>query len=894
MVIKELKLLSFGKFKDKSLSMKDGINVIFGNNEAGKSTIHRFIEGILYGHSFDMEKYKPWNSREYKGEFIYESRGKEVKISRNFEENETNIIDNRTGEDISFDFSVNKKTGVLEPGKTIFGMNRRTFKNTFSINQLGSKTDEEILLDIKCKIENISKAKDENIIIKDTYKYLKDKLNNIGNSENLSDEYGFVINKINSLKKEIEKRIDLDLKFKRKLMLLDSYKKEYQEIEANKEKLSFIINEISPYDFKENYNNALSLTKEIEELTEEIGISEADLEINIEEYEKLIRIISKIEQLDHESKHVSEQITNLNEEIEVIKSKHLISGNSDEFKKIDSNYEMLVSNDKIIKRLENKINEINNEIKIFESKEYEQVFAMYEKYNANQREVKYLKDLLDSEVATVLSNKSKKEKTKRTTNIFFSILLIGLILVGSHIAVMYYENNMFYVALSSVIIPLYLLKGIGRNSRLIKGIKKEIEEINSENSNHKIKLTKLNEDNKKIFEESECNSFNELKARYNIAFNETGSIEEKRKSLETLEEEFYFIKKKSEIIEEELLNKIRIFGYSELNNEIINEVKNRVEEANRRFEKLKELELELESLKKEMEEIVSEKRKDSFEVEEVFKRNNVKSTEELKRLIKEQRNFQDKIISRKTKIEELKKYTGDLTLKELEDKVIKIEEFLNNSEFSSREEIMGRYNDCLLKSQELNEKIGRLKENLDEKIGETRILSEIEEEVYYYENKKIMLEKEKGIINEAIEIIQNISKSNQEEFIPKLKRKTDYYLNLITGSKYSEIIIEEDMSIGIFDPNNKMKVNIDSLSAGTIDQIYFAVRVALVDILSKDKKSPILLDDCFTQYDRGRLLNSVNILSEIGKNRQIILFTCHLREKEILEQMNFEYNYIEL
>jgi uncharacterized protein YhaN len=91
-----------------------------------------------------------------------------------------------------------------------------------------------------------------------------------------------------------------------------------------------------------------------------------------------------------------------------------------------------------------------------------------------------------------------------------------------------------------------------------------------------------------------------------------------------------------------------------------------------------------------------------------------------------------------------------------------------------------------------------------------------------------------------------------------------------------------------------MKVNIDSLSAGTIDQIYFAVRVALVDILSKDKKSPILLDDCFTQYDRGRLLNSVNILSEIGKNRQIILFTCHLREKEILEQMNFEYNYIEL
>ena len=73
MKINNLKINAFGKIKDKEIELSDGINILFGENEAGKSTIQKFILGMLYGLSknkngkdiSDFEKYKPWHADEY-------------------------------------------------------------------------------------------------------------------------------------------------------------------------------------------------------------------------------------------------------------------------------------------------------------------------------------------------------------------------------------------------------------------------------------------------------------------------------------------------------------------------------------------------------------------------------------------------------------------------------------------------------------------------------------------------------------------------------------------------------------------------------------------------------------------------------------------------------------
>jgi uncharacterized protein YhaN len=66
-----------------------------------------------------------------------------------------------------------------------------------------------------------------------------------------------------------------------------------------------------------------------------------------------------------------------------------------------------------------------------------------------------------------------------------------------------------------------------------------------------------------------------------------------------------------------------------------------------------------------------------------------------------------------------------------------------------------------------------------------------------------------------------------------------------------------------------------SLSKGTVDQIYLALRLALVDALSATgEPAPMLLDDPFANYDDGRLRVTLELMQEVAQRNQVLLFTC--------------------
>ena len=75
MKINKIKINSYGKLKEKEINVKDGINIIYGQNEAGKSTLINFIINSFYGISknkngkeiSDYEKYKPWLGEDFSG-----------------------------------------------------------------------------------------------------------------------------------------------------------------------------------------------------------------------------------------------------------------------------------------------------------------------------------------------------------------------------------------------------------------------------------------------------------------------------------------------------------------------------------------------------------------------------------------------------------------------------------------------------------------------------------------------------------------------------------------------------------------------------------------------------------------------------------------------------------
>ena len=70
------------------------------------------------------------------------------------------------------------------------------------------------------------------------------------------------------------------------------------------------------------------------------------------------------------------------------------------------------------------------------------------------------------------------------------------------------------------------------------------------------------------------------------------------------------------------------------------------------------------------------------------------------------------------------------------------------------------------------------------------------------------------------------------------------------------------------------------LSRGALDQLYLAVRIALSEIFFDGELPPLVLDDCFAAFDDARCADSIALLAELAKDRQIVIFTCRAREAD--------------
>mgnify|MGYP000945473158 CR=1 FL=1 len=146
MIIKDLQLTNFGKFNHKSMSLEPGLNIIYGENEAGKTTFHTFIRGMLFGiekqrgkaSSKDTySKYEPWdNPSNYQGMMRIESNGVDYRIERNFNRQNKSfkVINEDLGRELTQD----------EIDKLFTGLDESCYYNTISISQLGSATDKEL------------------------------------------------------------------------------------------------------------------------------------------------------------------------------------------------------------------------------------------------------------------------------------------------------------------------------------------------------------------------------------------------------------------------------------------------------------------------------------------------------------------------------------------------------------------------------------------------------------------------------------------------------------------------------------------------------------------------------------------------------------------------------
>ena len=144
------------------------------------------------------------------------------------------------------------------------------------------------------------------------------------------------------------------------------------------------------------------------------------------------------------------------------------------------------------------------------------------------------------------------------------------------------------------------------------------------------------------------------------------------------------------------------------------------------------------------------------------------------------------------------------------------------------------------------------------------------------------LERTNLAITYAQSALETALQELQRRFAPDITRRAEYYLSRLTGGVYDRITIDDDLTVLAARSSESTLRTAAWRSEGTGDQIYLALRLAVWEVLSPG--SPLILDDALVRFDQLRMERAMELLEELSRERQILLFSCQDRERTWMER----------
>lgn len=901
MIIKSVNINSFGGIKNKKINFSKGLNIVYGENEAGKSTIQSFIKIWLYGFSSykgkdyklnERIKYTSNDGDNISGELNVIHEDKEYIIRRTFgrtkKEDTSIIINSITGEEVQY---INKE----EPGKYFFNINRSTFINTVFIGQLGvsvKKDKEEEILD---KLSNSIGSEEGQVSVEvafsKLYKYKKS-ISNIrksGSLDVLKNKYGDLLSeryeayklsnhnieneenliKLNEEKLNINKEIS-NLEIYKKYLKKIKIKKEYQEITEyfkKKEKLrneqfsinkdltfnDEVINNIFIENVKEDYSMYLNLLDIVNDEEERICVKEErliELKVPLREYYYINNlpkdILSKLEGLKIKNEMLTEKYQ-INESIK----------NEIEFLNLKK------------KEAENLIGSAI-EIKNFKE-DLESLLLIYEE------ELKKLKSIMEEE-----SDKPQNNIFLISlVVIFFISIILGIIIDNSNFKVLLYT------------ISLGILIFIGFNFYINKkGSNKEKTSFLLKGNIEKIEI-KLNEYCSKL----QVNNYSELVNKLSIYKNYL-ELEEKinRKINEKLSQRSILdldsAMDERENIKEEINNYLRIASVDSID-KLIKEIYKYKED----FKEVNNLEIELNNLKSSLnrtkEQLLIREEKLKRNLESIgFKNINISEIDEIIKEIEEKIKKRDEVSKSLASVEEAySALTKGKDINKIKEELGDVININFNYSYENEDEIDEVIKEKNIRLVDVEKKLKDIENEIKNRFIGKRTIPVIEEEIKEVESNIEKYETQLKASYVVSEVLTEVYDEIRSSFGPILNSNVITSFKEFTDGKYNEVMVSDNYEMKVKDDKSIMAA--EALSNGANDQLYLSLRLAFVEMIFKNKDIPICLDDTFIQYDDKRLERTIKYLIK-ERFEQYIIFTCQKREEAVIRNNSISHKYIKL
>lgn len=843
MKIEELYLAGFGRFSNKRIVLQDGLNLIFGENEAGKTTLQHFIVGMLYGffvptarrktYTEDYARYEPWNSdATYGGTLICSKDERRYRIQRVFQKERESVVifDADTGEDISEQFPYDPVTRLRDPGPTLCGVSRTVFCNTANVAQLEITPQGDFSTAWEDQILSLTETADSSLSLQAVCSALDQKAEAIGSPKRRKSPYGQAAERLEQLEQE---RSEAEAAAQSRVQL----QRRVAELQETKNELEQQMEQAQQQKLSEQFAKAATIRERIIEVEHLLK--------GAEPYEDPDQLQQKIGALQQAKQTLDR------EERGFLKWEGRL-------KEINQRYLAQPIRMQDIDVLDHCLNMARNSAFSAETEQ------LREQLQAKQQEFISIPHIGTSDAweALVEYESWNDEIEQGGLSAKWLVLLVGLLLVIISVVLGFQLDPFFYAG--AAIGAVLMLCSIFLRSR-----SKERQEAEDEQQ--------------RILEQYQMGSYEELKAHC--------------ETLQKREDQ------RIELMNEIQLLALRLQKVSEENPQRKEALDHYAARFTRDPSAVWSVELE-QQVKKARELCVefaemSEQRSEEYEKLELHRREVSAMEQELQEQLEllgvsgmEEDDMQ-RLRERRKAIEQastelelqqqlLKECLGNLTYEELQQKV----------------QLAGRVSAQQVQSGEFDyrsvlEELAQLQGKLSTMEQMQRPIGEIMEEQQALQDSCRQYQKTLDAIALAKERLQKVSGEIRKDLTPQLGERLSRITARLTDGKYTKVLLSRDLHIRLEEPKNHQLVPLTALSRGTMDLIYLAMRMELLQVLSTDTILPLLLDDSFVQLDDSRTSNLLNYLVR-NRQGQVLLLTCHSREESILKAQAVPYHRITL
>lgn len=193
----------------------------------------------------------------------------------------------------------------------------------------------------------------------------------------------------------------------------------------------------------------------------------------------------------------------------------------------------------------------------------------------------------------------------------------------------------------------------------------------------------------------------------------------------------------------------------------------------------------------------------------------------------------------------------------------------------SPEETNRLISDCATQQRQLQLLLGQCQGKMEALGSEEAMIRQIDA----LKARIARLEETFDALDIAQRALAQASSELQRRFAPRIASRAKELFQALTGGRYGQLTIGEDLALSVGAQGEDTLRSAQWRSDGTVDQLYLALRLAVSEALTPE--APLILDDALVRFDDTRLAAAMAILKEEARDKQVLLFTCQSREKQL-------------